>query len=217
MGGHGSLQTQLVNAELIGDLRVLLYSILATMTAAIVLLRKRTSSHRSASDIPDEVQARYRSFEQNYLLVYALMVAGDWLQGPYMYALYEYYGFGMGDIGILFIAGFGSSLVFGTFAGSACDRSGRRRGCIGYAVTYVLSCWLKHSSDYNVLMVGRLLGGISTSLLFCAFEAFPRQSRQDRHHSAQHPLRCPTGHTLPERARVCSSRTTVLAVGRRGW
>ena len=78
----------------------------------------------------------------------------------------------IGDIGLLFIAGFGSSLVFGTFAGAACDRAGRRRGCLGYVGSYALSCMLKHSPNYWVLMVGRLLGGISTSLLFSAFEAW---------------------------------------------
>ena len=48
--------------------------------------------------------------------------AGDWLQGPYVYALYAAYGFSKGDIGKLFIAGFGSSMVFGTVVGSLGDK-----------------------------------------------------------------------------------------------
>lgn len=48
--------------------------------------------------------------------------AGDWLQGPYVYALYQYYGYEVGDIGRLFIAGFGSSMIFGTIAGSLADK-----------------------------------------------------------------------------------------------
>ena len=48
--------------------------------------------------------------------------AGDWLQGPYVYALYQHYGYQVGDIGRLFIAGFGSSMVFGTIAGSMADQ-----------------------------------------------------------------------------------------------
>ena len=48
--------------------------------------------------------------------------AGDWLQGPYVYALYQYYGFDRGQIGRLFIGGFASSMIFGTFAGSLTDR-----------------------------------------------------------------------------------------------
>jgi hypothetical protein len=49
--------------------------------------------------------------------------AGDWLQGPYVYYLYSQYGFGKGEIGQLFIAGFGSSMLFGTIVGSLADNS----------------------------------------------------------------------------------------------
>ncbi len=52
-----------------------------------------------------------------------LSAAGDWLQGPYVYALYQHYGFDRGDIGRLFIAGFGSSAVFGTIVGSLADKT----------------------------------------------------------------------------------------------
>ena len=48
--------------------------------------------------------------------------AGDWLQGPYVYALYQHYGYQVGDIGRLFIAGFGSSMIFGTIAGTLADK-----------------------------------------------------------------------------------------------
>lgn len=41
-----------------------------------------------------------------------------------------------------------------------------------YVATYSLSCLTKHSPNYWVLMIGRLLGGISTSLLFSAFESW---------------------------------------------
>lgn len=50
------------------------------------------------------------------------LLASDWLQGPYVYALYESYGFEKKDIGVLFIAGFLSSAVFGTFVGSLADK-----------------------------------------------------------------------------------------------
>jgi len=53
---------------------------------------------------------------------FSLSAAGDWLQGPYIYALYEHYGYKVGDIGRLFIAGFGSSMVFGTLVGALADK-----------------------------------------------------------------------------------------------
>uniref|UniRef100_A0A452YN22 Major facilitator superfamily (MFS) profile domain-containing protein n=1 Tax=Aegilops tauschii subsp. strangulata TaxID=200361 RepID=A0A452YN22_AEGTS len=98
--------------------------------------------------------------------------AGDWLQGPYVYYLYSQYGFDKGDIGRLFIAGFGSSMLFGTIVGSLADKQGRKRACITYCITYILSCITKHSPQYRILMIGRVLGGIATSLLFSAFESW---------------------------------------------
>lgn len=114
----------------------------------------------------------FSSFKNNYLVVYSLMMAGDWLQGPYVYFLYSQYGFDKGDIGRLFIAGFGSSMLFGTIVGSLADKQGRKRACVTYCITYILSCITKHSPQYKVLMVGRILGGIATSLLFSAFESW---------------------------------------------
>lgn len=99
-------------------------------------------------------------------------MAGDWLQGPYVYFLYTKYGFSKGEIGRLFIAGFGSSMIFGTVVGSLGDKYGRKKASITYCITYMLSCMTKHSPQYKVLMIGRILGGIATSLLFSAFESW---------------------------------------------
>ena len=49
---------------------------------------------------------------------------------------------------------------------------GRKRACVTYCIAYILSCITKHSSDYRVLMLGRVLGGIATSLLCSAFESW---------------------------------------------
>ncbi|KAL3677576.1 hypothetical protein R1sor_027524 [Riccia sorocarpa] len=114
----------------------------------------------------------FSSFKNNYLVVYCLMMAGDWLQGPYVYALYAHYGYTEGEIGRLFIAGFGSSMLFGTIVGSLADKHGRKRASVLYCITYILSCFTKHSPKYEILMVGRVLGGIATSLLFSAFESW---------------------------------------------
>ncbi|KAK4421475.1 Molybdate-anion transporter [Sesamum alatum] len=114
----------------------------------------------------------FNSFKNNYLVVYSLMMAGDWLQGPYVYYLYSQYGFGKKEIGQLFIAGFGSSMLFGTIVASLADKHGRKKACVTYCFTYILSCITKHSPQYKVLMLGRVLGGIATSLLFSAFESW---------------------------------------------
>ena len=51
-------------------------------------------------------------------------------------------------------------------------RSGRRTASLLYCLTYGLSCVTKHWNSYRVLMLGRILGGIATSLLFTAFESW---------------------------------------------
>ncbi|CAF4558365.1 unnamed protein product [Rotaria sp. Silwood2] len=114
----------------------------------------------------------YRGFQQTYLLVYLLAVAGDWLQGPHVYALYESYGIQKHEIEVLFIAGFGSSMIFGTIVASLADKYGRRNTCIMYGILYGISCGTKHFSNFHILLVGRLLAGMATSVLFSAFESW---------------------------------------------
>lgn len=116
--------------------------------------------------------AAFQSFQLNYLCVYLLAIAADWLQGPYVYALYTEYGFDKQAIGQLFIAGFGSSALFGTFVGSVADKYGRKFNVLIFAVSYTLSCLTKHSPNFSVLMLGRLLAGVATSILFSAFESW---------------------------------------------
>ena len=65
---------------------VLTFGALAIACAALEV-RKRPTSGKGAS-----LPANFLAFRTNYLVVYALMMAGDWLQGPYVYALYKHYG-----------------------------------------------------------------------------------------------------------------------------
>ena len=50
--------------------------------------------------------------------------------------------------------------------------SGRKLAALAYVLIYGASCVTKHWSSYQVLMLGRLFGGIATSLLFSTFEAW---------------------------------------------
>jgi len=150
-------------------MRQFCYVIVGVVGVLFAVTYKMTAKTTAGSSTKD---AAFSAFQRNYLIVYILMVAGDWLQGPYVYALYKHYGFGIADIGTLFIAGFGASMFFGTIAGAGADKLGRRNGCLAYAVIYSMSCMTKHSPNYNVLMLGRLFGGIATSLLFSAFESW---------------------------------------------
>jgi len=129
--------------------------------------------------VSEEEKSRHRSLLARYLCVYLLATLSDWLQGPYVYALYDAYGFSQHDIAVLFVAGFGSSMVFGSFIGGMADMCGRRKFVILFSAIYAASCITKHFNDYWILMLGRLLGGVATSLLFSVFEAWLIRSHTD--------------------------------------
>ena len=142
----------------------------AFMTAVATTYARKFS--QSAPGTKIGTSPAFKQFQFTYLAVYFMMMAGDWLQGPYVYALYDSYGYSQEDIAVLFVAGFGSSMFFGTFVGSLADRLGRKRFCLLYAILYIASCLTKHVKSFHVLMLGRLLGGVATSLLFSVFDAW---------------------------------------------
>lgn len=151
-----------------------------------VILKKLGQSPSSPSAIEEsnsgdsDKEQEHMALLKKYLLVYLLATLSDWLQGPYVYALYSDYGYEQHDIAVLFVAGFGSSMVFGSFIGGMADWGGRRTFVVLYAILYALSCMTKHFKNFHILMLGRLLGGIATSLLFSVFEAWLIRSHADR-------------------------------------
>ncbi|XP_059153800.1 molybdate-anion transporter-like isoform X2 [Physella acuta] len=138
---------------------------LLTVLCALLYIATRAA-------ISTVTDANFSSFQNTYLIVYLLAMAGDWLQGPHVYALYESYGMTPEQIDILFVAGFGSSMIVGTVVGSFADKYGRRTNCILYGVLYGAACVTKHFGNFWILMIGRLLGGTATSILYSAFESW---------------------------------------------
>lgn len=134
-------------------------------------------THAHSEDLLEK--QKWQRLLKKYMIVYLLATLSDWLQGPYVYALYSDYGYEQHDIAVLFVAGFGSSMIFGSFVGGMADWGGRRAFVVLYAITYAASCFTKHFKDYWILMIGRLLGGIATSLLFSVFEAWLIRSHSD--------------------------------------
>ena len=78
--------------------------------------------------------AEFRWFQLQYLSVYLILMLADWLQGTNMYTLYSSYGV---NVGTLFLTGFLSSAVFGTFLGIYVDLWGRKLGCLIFCVLEV--------------------------------------------------------------------------------
>jgi len=63
-------------------------------------------------------------------------------------------------------------MIFGTFVGGMADKYGRKVMCLMYCFCYIVACLTKLVNHYWLLMVGRFLSGIATSLLFSAFESW---------------------------------------------
>ncbi|NWR60515.1 MFSD5 protein, partial [Bucorvus abyssinicus] len=123
----------------------------------------------------------FRRFQRRYYRVYLPALAADWLQGPFLYKLYQHYRFLEGQIAILYVCGFAATVLFGLVSTPLVDRLGRKKSCVLFSLTYSLCCLLKLSRDYLVLAVGRVLGGLSTALLFSAFEAWYVHEHVERH------------------------------------
>ena len=90
-----------------------------------------------------DVKNKHYKLLRNYLIVYLLGTFSDWLQGPYVYALYSAYGFKQNQIAELFVAGFGSSMIFGSFVGGMADWGGRRTFVVIFSIIYATSCVTK--------------------------------------------------------------------------
>ena len=129
-------------------------------------------AYRTRKDHDEGNNPQFLKFQRTYFGVYLMAMFADWLQGPYLYKLYSYYGFQEAQIAVLYVFGFASTVVIGMWAPLAADRFGRKKLCISFTVLYSLSCFLKLSRSYGVLIIGRIIGGVATSVLFSAFEAW---------------------------------------------
>ncbi|KAF9929051.1 Molybdate-anion transporter [Linnemannia zychae] len=114
----------------------------------------------------------FSSFRNNYLAVYLTVMMSDWLQGPYLYALYQSYQFSMYDIAVLFITGFVSGAVFGTVIANTADVWGRKKMALLFCLTSSTASLIRLSNNYHYLVASHLLSGLSTALLYCVFEAW---------------------------------------------
>ena len=150
--------------------------LLATLRS-VMYFKSRNGKDKSSSG-----EEKMRLIHYKFLVVFWTFRFSDWLQGPYFYEVYASKTYDDGTpfssttIAILFLCGFISSGICGTFVGTLVDRFGRKKGCVAFCVIYSLSALSTTSNSLFVLVMGRVLGGIATSLLESAPESwFVRQ------------------------------------------
>lgn len=157
-----------------GAFNLLFYVLISACSAFVVFSRRGGGSSDGASD---EMDPQMRKLQRQFLLVFWLFKMADWLQGPYFYEVYSSKIFGGVPateqmVALLFLVGFGSTAIFGTFIGGAVDALGRRAGSLAFALLYSLSALSTRATRLPPLLLGRLAGGLGTSLLFSAPEAW---------------------------------------------
>lgn len=137
------------------------------------------ASGNSSGEVAAEAKAALWSLRVRYLTVFLLMKFADWLQGSYFYEVYAAKNdsrtgeaFTPSAISSLFLVGFCSAMVCGAFAGSWADKFGRKRASIVCSVVFMVQSLMVRSNTFEVLLLGRLLAGISSSMLHSVFEAW---------------------------------------------
>lgn len=64
------------------------------------------------------------------------------------------------------------------------DKYGRKKGCLSYCLLYALSCAATLFPNREALFAGRMLGGISATLLYSVFEAWLVSEAHDSENGA---------------------------------
>ncbi|KAK0103158.1 hypothetical protein ONS96_005767 [Cadophora gregata f. sp. sojae] len=72
----------------------------------------------------------------------------------------------------LFMAGFLAAAISASFMGKLADIYGRKLACLTFCVLYSLSCLSLLADHIAILVIGRILGGASTTLMYSVFESW---------------------------------------------
>ncbi len=155
--------------------------IILAATTALITMTTKLQAKKDKESLLDETSSSkpdsIKSLQNRFLPVFWLLRCADWLQGPYFYEVYSSKKFNgvpasLATVSRLFLTGFASTALFGPFVGRACDKRGRKRGTLAFAILYSLGAASTKSGLLWILLLGRLCSGIGTSLLFSAPEAW---------------------------------------------
>lgn len=138
----------------------------------------------------DKKPLEVKSLQWKFLIVFWLLRMADWLQGPYFYEVYSSKIINglpvtLDIVSKLFLVGFAITGIFGPFIGKIVDQRGRKLGTFAYSLLYCLAALSTTSNNLWILMLGRIAGGLGTSLLFSAPEAWLVGEHQKQKHEGK--------------------------------
>jgi len=135
----------------------------------------KTSPHTPMSKTEKEKNEEARmllsfmTFRITYLIVHVAIMLADGLQGTHLYVLYEGYGY---SVASLYCLGFVSGALTSPFIGPFVDKVGRKRSAVLYCALEIFINLLEQYPHIGGLIVSRVIGGITTNLLFSVFESW---------------------------------------------
>ena len=153
---------------------------LALLAGVVAIKGQGLASALSGKNGTQQTSAKpagVKSLQARFLVVFWLMRMADWLQGPYFYEVYSSKVIGGVPVSLdlvskLFLVGFASTGLFGPWVGRMVDVVGRKAGTLAFAALYTVGALSTRSSMLPLLLLGRVAGGVGTSLLFSAPEAW---------------------------------------------
>ncbi|KAI0887814.1 DUF791-domain-containing protein [Annulohypoxylon maeteangense] len=149
------------------------YALLAICAGLLASQPTRRDELRKLADARRQVSRDDKHPEADWYKVYALIMGADWIQGPYLYSLYrDEHGLSERLVSTLFATGFLSGAISAYFIGALADKHGRKAVCMVFCLLYAMSCFFTVLPAMPLLFLGRILGGVSTSILFSVFDSW---------------------------------------------
>jgi len=112
---------------------------------------------------------KFTAFRLNYLIVHLAIMLADGLQGTHLYVLYEGYGY---SVATLYSLGFLTGAFTSPFIGPIVDKIGRKKAAMLYCFLEMVINQIEQYPLFIGLIFSRVVGGITTNLLFSVFESW---------------------------------------------
>ncbi|KAI0891836.1 DUF791-domain-containing protein [Annulohypoxylon nitens] len=149
------------------------YALLVLCAGLLASQPTRRNELKKLAEARKQISRNDKHPEAQWYKVYALVMGADWIQGPYLYSLYrDEHGLSERLVSTLFATGFLSGAVSAYFIGALADKHGRKAVCMVFCLLYAMSCFFTILPTLPLLFLGRILGGISTSILFSVFDSW---------------------------------------------
>jgi len=125
--------------------------------------------HKQEQHHESKMFSSFAMFRMQYLIVHTAIMLADGLQGTHLYVLYEGYGY---SVASLYSLGFVAGAFTSPFIGPVVDKIGRKKAAMLYCMLEMLINYMELFPIFIGLIASRMIGGITTNLLFSVFESW---------------------------------------------